>query len=127
MRVYAIPTLLIALVSCTFHKLEVRLNGQPTQSMEARVDKEGGRRIVDLLLPGGFWSVSTSESGLTTRIIEIDGRRHVRIGLPSDRLLSSRPLELILQGLDTKGNPAGAPYLVSLDYNSRYQKASRYS
>lgn len=127
MRITTLPILLIAFVSCTLHKLEVRLNGQPTQSMEARVENEDGRRIVDLLLPGGYWSVSTSESGLTTRIVEIEGRRHVRIGLPSDRLLSSKPLELTIQGLDPKGNPVGASYLVSLDYTSRYQKASRYS
>ena len=127
MRITTLPILLFALVSCTLHKLEVRLNGQPTQSMEARVEKEDGRRTVDLLLPGGYWTVSTSELGLTTRIVEIEGRRHVRIGLPPDRMLSSRPLELTLQGLDAKGNPAGAPYLVSLDYTSRYQKSSRYS
>ena len=127
MRVLAILLSLIALVSCTLHKLEVRLNGQPTQSMEARVEKVDGRRTVDLILPGGYWSVSTSESGVTTRIVDVDGRRHVRIGLPEDRMLSSRPLELTLQGLDPNGNPTGAPYLVSLDYINRYQKASRYS
>jgi len=127
MRIPAIFISLVATVSCTFHKLEVRLNGQPTQSMEARVENADGRRIVDLLLPGGYWAVSTPESGLTTRIVEIEGRRHVRIGLPSDRLLSSRPLELTLQGLDPNGNPVGDPYLVSLDYTSRHQKASRYS
>jgi hypothetical protein len=83
MRITSIPILLIALVSCTLHKLEVRLNGQPTQSMEARVAKEDGDRMVDLLLPGGAWAVSASEPGITPRIVVIDGRQHVRIELPT--------------------------------------------
>jgi hypothetical protein len=127
MRNVTIPALLISLLACTAHKLEVRLNGQPTQSMEARVAKEDGDRMVDLLLPGGAWSVSASEAGITPRIMMIDGRQHVRIEMPPGRMISSRPIEISLQGLDSKGKPAGTPYTVTLDYNSKYQKASRYS
>ena len=127
MRNVTISALLISLLACTAHKLEVRLSGQPTQSMEARVAKEDGDRMVDLLLPGGAWSVSASEAGITPRIMMIDGRQHVRIEMPPGRMISSRPIEITLQGLDSKGKPAGTPYTVTLDYNSKYQKASRYS
>jgi hypothetical protein len=127
MRIITIPVLLLSLVSCTAHKLEVRLNGQPTQSMEARVEKENGLRTVDLLLPGGLWAVSAEEAGVTARIVEIDGRRHVRIGLPPERMISSKPIVLTLQWLDLNGKPSGTPYTVSLNYYNRQQKASRYS
>ncbi len=127
MRNIPIPILLLGLVSCTAHKLEVRLNGQPTQSMEARVAKEDGDRMLDLVLPGGAWAVSASEPGITPRIVVIDGRQHVRIELPPGRMISSKPIEITLQGLGNDGKPAGSPYTVSLDYSSRSQKASRYS
>jgi hypothetical protein len=127
MRIFAVAGFVVLLVSCTAHKLVVHLNGQPTQSMQARVEKENGLRVVDLLLPGGSWAVSAEEAGLTPRIVEINGRQHVRIGLPSDRMVSSKPIVVTLQGLDMNGNPAGTPYTVSLDYYNRQQKASRYS
>ena len=127
MRETAFPLLLLALVACTAHKLEVRLNGQPTQSMEARVGKEDGDRMIDLLLPGGKWAVSASEGGITPRIVLIDGRQHVRIEVPPGRMISSKPIEITLQGLGNDGKPAGTPYTVTLGYNSRYLKASHYS
>lgn len=49
MRIQASVALLLALTACTTHKLEVRLNGRPTQSMEARVENDNGRRIIDLI------------------------------------------------------------------------------
>lgn len=127
MRVTAIPILLITLVSCTMHKLEVRLNGQPTQSMEARVEKVNGQRIVDLILPGGSWAVSAEEPGVIPRILQLDGRQHVRIEPPPDRMVSSKPILLTLQGLGPDGKPTGSPYIVSLDYYNREQKASRFT
>src|ERR1035438_387503 len=127
MRIVAISILLLALASCTAHKLEVRLNGQPTQSMEARVAKEDGDRMIDLLLPGGNWSVSALEAGIMPRIMLIDGRQHVRIEMPPGRMISSKPIEITLQGLGNDGKPAGSPYTVTLGYNSRYLKASHYS
>lgn len=127
MRMLVLTGILVLLVSCTTHKLVVHLNGQPTQSMEARVEKVDGLRIVDLLLPGGSWAVSAEEAGLTPRLVEINGRKHLRIGLPLDRMISSKPIVVTLQGLDLNGKPSGAPYTVSLDYYNRQQKASRYS
>ena len=127
MRVITVLTSLGLLVSCTAHKLEVRLNGQPTTSMEGRVDKENGTRMVDLLIPGGRWAVSATEPGIHPRLVEVDGRQHVRIELPPDRMISLKPIVITLQGLDASGLPAGSPYTVSLDYSSHQQKASRYS
>ncbi|MFZ1376840.1 MAG: hypothetical protein WAS25_09625 [Geothrix sp.] len=127
MRFLALLTLLISLVSCTAHKLEVRLNGQPTQSMEARVGIINGQRTIDLILPGGSWAVSAEESGVVPRIVDLDGRKHVFVELPIDRMVSSKPIVLTLQGLDRDGKPSGSPYIVSLDYYNRQQKASRYT
>ncbi len=126
-RTVAIPALLFTIVSCTTHQLLVSLNGRPTQSMEARIEKVSGSRVVDLTLPGGLWAVSTQEAGLITRIVEMDGLQHVRIDLPADRMVSSRPILLTLQGLDRDGKPSGTPYTVSLAYLNRQQKASPYT
>ena len=124
LRFIAIPVFLSTLVSCTRHQLVVTLNGRPAQSMEARIDRVDGSRVIDLALPGGLWAVSTQEAGLTTRLVEIDGLQHVRINLPADRMVSSRPILLTLQGLDRNGKPSGDPYTVSLGYLNRQQKAS---
>jgi hypothetical protein len=127
MRILFVPIILTLLVSCMTHKLNVRLNGVPTQSMEARLDKENGYKTVDLLLPGGWWTVSASESGISPRIVKIEGRQHVRFELPPDRMLSVKPVELTLQGLDVAGKPSGTPFTVTIDYYTRSQKASPFS
>ena len=127
MRFITLPILLSMLVSCTAYKLHVRLNGQPTQSMEARIDKANGIRTVDLLLPGGSWVVSAAESGINPRIVAVDGRQHVRFELPPDRMLSLKPVELTLQGLNTEGKPSGNPFVVVIDQYNRTQKASPFT
>ena len=124
MRVIALPIVLSMLVSCTAYKLHVRLNGQPTQSMTARIDKANGIRTVDLLLPGGSWAVTSTEPGINPRISKKDGQQHVRFELPPDRLLSLKPVELTLQGLNVEGKPSGTPFTVVIDHYSRYQKSS---
>ena len=127
MRFLAISIFLSMLVSCSAYKLHVRLNGQPTQSMEARIDKANGIRTVDLVLPGGAWAVSATESGINPRVHVIDGRKHVRFDLPPDRLLSVKPIELSLQGLNIEGKPSGNPFVVVIDQYSRTQKASPFT
>jgi hypothetical protein len=127
MRFVAFLFFLISLVSCTAHKLDVRLNGQPTQSMDARIKKNNGHRIIDLILPGGSWAVSAEESGVVPRIVELEGRKHVFVELPDDRMVSSKPILITLQGLDRDGKPSGKPYTVSLSYYNRQQKASPYT
>ena len=118
---------MLSLTACTAHKLEVRLNGRPTQTMEARVEKDNGRRIIDLILPGGAWALSAEEAGVIPRILELEGRKHVHVELPPERMVSARPVVLTLQGLDPQGQPVGSPITVTLDYYSRAQKASRFT
>jgi len=127
MRIQASVALLLSLTACTAHKLEVRLNGRPTQTMEARVENHNGRRIIDLLLPGGAWAVSAEEAGVIPRILELEGRKHVHVELPPERMVSAKPIVLTLQGLDPHGKAVGAPITVTLDYYSRAQKASRFT
>ena len=127
MRIQSSVAFLLAMTACTTHKLEVRLNGRPTQSMEARVENNNGRRIIDLILPGGAWAVSAEEVGVVPRILEREGRKHVFVELPSERMVSAKPVVLTLQGLDPQGKPVGSPYTVTLDYYSRAQKASRFT
>lgn len=127
MHIQALIALLLALTACATHKLEVRLNGRATQSMEARVEVNNGRRIIDLLLPGGAWAVSAEEAGVIPRILELEGRKHVHVELPPERMVSAKPVVLTLQGLDPQGQPVGSPITVTLDYYSRAQKASRYT
>ena len=127
MRFLPAVALLLALTACMAHKLEVRLNGRPTQTMEARVENHNGRRIIDLILPGGAWALSAEEAGVIPRILELEGRKHVHIELPPERMVSAKPVVLTLQGLDPQGKPVGSPYTVTLDYYNREQKASRYT
>ena len=127
MRFLTLPIILSVFVSCTAYKLHVRLNGQPTQSMVARIDEANGIRIVDLLLPGGAWEVSAAESDINPRIIAVAGKQHVRFELPPSRMLSLKPVELTLQGLNTKGKPSGEPFTVVIDYYNRAEKASAFS
>ena len=127
MRIQSSVAFLLAMTACTTHKLEVRLNGRPTQSMEARVENHNGRRIIDLILPGGSWAVSAEEAGVVPRILEREGPKHVFVELPSERMVSAKPVVLTLQGLDPQGKPVGSPYTVTLDYYNREQKASRFT
>ena len=127
MRFLPAVALLLALTACMAHKLEVRLNGRPTQTMEARVENHNGRRIIDLILPGGAWALSAEEAGVIPRILELEGRKHVHIELPPERMVSAKPVVLTLQGLDPHGKAVGAPITVTLDYYSRAQKASRFT
>jgi len=127
MRIQSSVAFLLAMTACTAHKLEVRLNGRPTQSMEARVENNNGRRIIDLILPGGSWAVSAEGAGVVPRILEREGRKHVFVELPSERMVSAKPVVLTLQGLDPQGKPVGSPYTVTLDYYNREQKASRFT
>ena len=127
MRFAVLPALLVMLVSCSAYKLHVRLDGRPAESMVARIDKVNGVKTVDLVLPGGLWAVHATESGINPHILEIDGLKHVRFQLPPDRMLSLRPIELTLQGLDLKGQPSGNPIIVTIDQYNRTQKASPYS
>ena len=127
MRLITLTIILSVFFSCTSYRLHVRLNGQPTQSMVARIEKANGIRIVDLLLPGGTWVVSATESDITPRIIAIAGQQHVRFKLPPDRMLSLKPVELTLQGLNTNGKPSGEPFTVVIDYYNRTEKASSFS
>ena len=127
MRFQASVALLLSLTACTAHKLEVRLNGRPTQSMEARVEMNKGRRIIDLILPGGAWAVSADEAGVNPRILLLEGRKHVQVELPPERMVSAKPIVLTLQGLNPQGQPVGSPYTVTLDYYNRAQKASRFT
>jgi len=124
MRFLTLPILLSMLVSCAAYNLHVRLNGKPTQSMKARIEKVNGIWTVDLLIPGGAWAVSSSESGINPHILKIDGQQHVRFDLPPNRMLSSKPVELTLQGLNLEGKPAGDPFIVVIDHYNQYQRAS---
>jgi len=127
MRFVFLPACLLVLVSCSAYKLHVRLDGRPTTSMEARLAKVNGIRTVDLFIPSGLWAVSSNEPGLNPRILKTDGRQHVRFEVPPDRMLSIKPVELMLQGLDLGGKPSGIPFTVTIDHYTLGQKASSLS
>ncbi len=114
-------------VSCTAYKLHVRLDGQPTQAMEARTRKADGFWTVDLVLPRGSWAVTSGEPGIAPRLVESAGRQHVRVELPPGRMLSVKPLELKLQGLNGEGKPSGPPFTVTIDHYSQFQRGSSFS
>ena len=88
--------LLLFTLACTSRKVDVRLHGRPTESLEARAERVDGQWTVDLDLPLGQWTVDLPEEGLTARVIQAGGRPHARWETTRERLLG-KPIRVRLQ------------------------------
>jgi hypothetical protein len=129
MRLPALPFLALLLLApaCTNYKVQVRLEGQPTTSISARMDKADGFWTVDVVLPPGQWTVKAQEADLAPRLLLSEGRQHVRFELPPGRLLTVRPVELTIQAVDGQGRTSGNPLRVTVDHYTLAQRSGRYS
>lgn len=83
-----LPVLGLLLLGCASQKVEVRLQGRPAESLQARADREDGSWTVDVDLPQGQWEVDLPEEGRAVRVVDRGGRPHARWETTGERLLA---------------------------------------